>query len=125
MSLNTPYAGYPKSKIPISIIYLHGFSATRQETKPVSDIVAQELGANLYYTKLTGHGQDWQALAKATVNDWLNDTVEALEIGRQLGDKVVVIGTSTGESLAVWLASNENKEDILALVIVVSQLWAI
>ena len=34
-----------KQKTPVSIIYLHGFSATRQETAPLSDMVAQQLGA--------------------------------------------------------------------------------
>ncbi len=106
-----------KGKTPLSIVYLHGFSATRQETAPLCDIVAGHLGANLFYTRLTGHGLDGAALAEATVNDWLNDAVEALEIGRRLGDKVVIVGTSTGGTLATWLAARSGTDDIAALVL--------
>lgn len=107
-----------KKKTPVSVIYLHGFSATRQETAPLSDIVARELGANLFYTRLTGHGRSSEAMGAATVNDWLNDTVEALEIGRRLGEKVLIISTSTGGTLSTWLSTLVEPEDILAHIMV-------
>ena len=46
-----------KAKTPLSIIYLHGFSACRLEVAPLCDIVAHDLGANLFYTRLSGHGR--------------------------------------------------------------------
>ncbi len=107
-----------KDKTPVSIAYLPGFSATRQETAPLSDIIAKKLGANLFYTRLTGHGRDSQAMGKATTNDWLNDTVEALEIGWRIGEKVIIIGTSTGGTLATWLAAFERSDDILAYILI-------
>ena len=36
----------------------------------------------------------------ATAGDWWNDTAEALAIGRRLGERVIVIGTSTGATMA-------------------------
>ena len=87
-----------------SVVYIHGFSATRKETEPLSNLVAENLGANLFYTRLTGHGRTGQAMADASVNDWLNDVVEAYEIGRLLGKKVVMIGCSTGGTCLAWLA---------------------
>ena len=36
-----------KSKQPYSIVYLHGFSATLEEIRPVPDILAQALQANI------------------------------------------------------------------------------
>ena len=112
------WAGEPGQKTTVSIIYLHGFSATRQETAPLSDKVAAELGANLFYTRFTGHGRTGQAMAEATVNDWLNDTMEALAIGRRIGDKVIVIGVSTGATAAVWLAAQPDLNDVLAFVLI-------
>jgi pimeloyl-ACP methyl ester carboxylesterase len=100
-----------------SIVYLHGFSASRQEIAPVSDIVATTLGANLFYARFTGHGRDSKAMADVSVNALLNDTVEALEIGKRLGNKVIVIGTSTGATLATWLASYDKSDRIAALVL--------
>jgi hypothetical protein len=41
----------------LAIIYLHGYSATRQETAPLSDQLARQLEANLFYTRLSGHGR--------------------------------------------------------------------
>ncbi len=101
-----------------AIVYLHGFSATRQEVAPLCEIIADSLGANLYYTRLTGHGRPGSALAKATVNDWLNDTVEALEIGRMIGEKVIIISVSTGGTLATWLAGTDHGKDMQAMVLI-------
>ena len=93
------WAGAPGRVTPVSIVYVHGFSATKQEIRPVPDNVARDLGANLYYTRLTGHGRGGAALARATVNDWLNDVAEAVSIGRRIGEKVVIIATSQGGTM--------------------------
>ncbi|WP_455220788.1 alpha/beta hydrolase [Kaarinaea lacus] len=102
---------------PYSIIYLHGFSATRQEISPVCDNVANALGANLFYTRFTGHGRESEAMAEISVNRLLNDAVQALEIGKRLGNKVIIIGTSTGATLATWLADYDRSGRIGALVL--------
>ncbi|OUW17249.1 MAG: hypothetical protein CBD18_05190 [Opitutales bacterium TMED158] len=104
-------------KTPLSIVYLHGFSASRQETRPMADRVAESLGANLFYTRFTGHGRPGNAMASVTVNDWINDAQEALEIGRRIGERVVLIGVSTGGSAATWLAARKDADDIAALVL--------
>lgn len=112
---------YPasKAKTPLAIVYIHGFSASKNETRPVPDKVAAALGANLYLTRLAGHGQDGEALAAVSVNDWVNDMAEALAIGKMLGEKVIVIGTSTGAGLATWAASDPVlTKDIDALVFI-------
>jgi len=110
------WANSEKTKTPLSVVYLHGYSATRQETAPLADEIASQLGANLFYTRLTGHGLSGEALAQANVNDWLNDATEALEIGKRLGDKVIVLGVSTGGTLAAWLAMQPDNDAVLAYV---------
>ena len=117
------WANADKHKTPISVVYLHGFSATRQETAPLAERVAAALGANLFYTRLTGHGIDGDALAKGTVNDWLNDACEALRVGERIGDKVLVIGCSSGGALAAWLAANTSDEKVLGYVLLSPNLW--
>jgi esterase/lipase len=111
------WANAGKTKTPLSIIYLHGYSATRQETAPLSNEIAAQLGANLFYTRLSGHGRSNAAMDEPTVNDWLNDTMEAFEIGKRLGDKVIVIGVSTGGPLATWLAEQPNTDEALAYIL--------
>ena len=106
-----------KEKTPISIVSFHGFSATRQELSPLADIVANALGANLFYTRLSGHGRGSAGMIDGSVNGWANDANEAIEIGKRIGDKVILIGTSTGSTLATWLALQEKGKDIAAIIL--------
>jgi esterase/lipase len=112
------WAGQAGVKTSLSVVYLHGFSASRQETAPLSDIVAKTLGANLFYTRFTGHGRGGDAMLDGSVNAWLNDTYEAMEIGRRLGEKVIVIGVSTGSTAATWLAAQPFVKDAAAFVLI-------
>jgi len=82
-----------------SIVFIHGFSASRVEIDPVVDLIAAELNANVYFTRLRGHGQDGKALGEATYEQLLDDTIEAIEIGKSIGDDLVLMGCSTGCSL--------------------------
>ena len=105
-------------KTPLSVVYIHGFTATRQESVPLSDMVAKQFGANLFYTRLTGHGRGTEAMLEGDVNTWLNDANEALEIGRRIGDKVIVIGMSAGGALAFWLSTQPSAKDVEAFVLI-------
>lgn len=94
------WAAAAGQKTPVSVVYLHGFSATNQEISPVPERVAQALGANLYAVRLAGHGRSADAFAGPTVNDWMVDFAEAMAIGRAIGDEVLIIATSTGGTIA-------------------------
>lgn len=108
-----------RAKTPLAIVYVHGFSASKGEIRPVPDRVAQALGANLFYTRLAGHGRDGPAMAEASVNDWINDYAEAMAIGRTLGEKVIVVATSTGAALATWAAAQPAlSQDVAGFVLV-------
>ena len=113
------WAGTEGERTPTAVVYLHGFSGSSVDINPVPDLVAEALGANLFYTRLTGHGLDGPALGAATPEDWINDTAEALAIGRRLGDRVLVIATSTGGTLATMaMADPELSEDVAGLVLI-------
>lgn len=111
--------GFKEQRTPVSILYVHGFSATSEEIRPVPDRLADALGANLVYTRLTGHGRGGDAMAEATVNDWMQDMAEGLAAARAVGEKVVVLSTSTGGTLATAVALDaELSQDVAALVFV-------
>jgi esterase/lipase len=114
------WAGAKGAKTPVAIVYLHGFSGSAVDIKPVPDLLAKELGANLFYTRLTGHGLDGAALGAATPESWILDTAEALAVGRRLGDKVLVIGTSTGGTLAAIAAADSALSEDIAGVVLIS-----
>lgn len=114
------WAGAKGVKTPLSVIYIHGFSASAEEIRPVPDEVAQALGANLFYTRLAGHGRGSAAMAEPVAGDWLEDMAEALAIGSRLGDRVLVIATSTGATLAALAATDPALSQNLAGVVMIS-----
>lgn len=114
------WAGEKGVKTPLSVVYLHGFSATKFEIRPVPDLVAAALGANLYFTRLAGHGRGSAAMAEPTAGDWLEDMAEALAIGRRLGDRVLIISTSTGGTLSAIAATDPALSQNVAGIVFVS-----
>lgn len=109
--------GFKEQRTPVSLLYVHGFSASSHEIRPVPDQLAAALGANLVLTRLTGHGRGGDALAGATVNDWMQDMAEGLAAARATGDRVVVLATSTGATLAALAALDpEMSRDVAAMI---------
>ncbi|MHA7880765.1 MAG: alpha/beta hydrolase [Saccharospirillum sp.] len=102
---------------PLVVLYLHGFSATRQEISPVPERVAQALGANYYGARLTGHGLDGNALGDARADDWVRDAIEAWHVAALLGENVIIISCSTGGTLATWLAQQPSVQPQLAALV--------
>lgn len=106
-----------RRRTPLAIVYVHGFSASPGEIRPLPDRVAQSLGANLFFTRLAGHGRSGDAMAEASVQAWIDDLAEAVAIGRRLGRRVVLMGTSTGATLIAWGATRpELMQDVAAIV---------
>jgi esterase/lipase len=79
-------------------------------------MLGKDLQANVFFTRLKGHGQDGKALGEATFDDWIIDIVEAIEIGKAIGDNLVLIGCSTGCSLIHTIL--EQSIDIKAVIYV-------
>lgn len=103
----------------IAIIYIHGFSATKHETRPVTDKVAEVLDANIFYTRLKGHGRDGDAMAEASFQDWANDFAEAIAIGERIGKKIIIMSASTGSTISTWgLKHPEFTKNVAGLVMI-------
>lgn len=107
-----------KKQTEYAIVYLHGYSASRQETAPLTEELATSLSANAFMTRLTGHGRGGDAMTEGTVKRWYQDAQEAYDIGKILGKKVILISVSTGSTLATWLAAQEDNQALLASVMV-------
>lgn len=97
------------AKTDVAIVYIHGFSATGAEVRPLPDLLADGLGANLYFARLTAHGQDGAAMGQARLPDWERDVDEALAIGGALGREVIVMGCSTGCTLVTTALARGAK----------------
>lgn len=105
-----------KQKTEYAIVYLHGFSASQEEGNPVHRKIARQFGCNLYLARLSQHGIDTtDALVNMTAENLWESAKQAYAIGKQLGHKVILMGTSTGGTLALQLAA--AYPDIAALVL--------
>ncbi len=62
------WADAPGQQTEFAIVFLHGFSASRQEIAPIPQTLAQQLRANLFLTRFTGHGRGSEAMAEGNVN---------------------------------------------------------
>ena len=94
-------------KTPYSVVYLHGFSASSGEGSPVHLNIARSLGANLYLPRLAGHGLvEDEPLLGFTADKYLDSAREALAVAKIIGEKVIIISSSTGGTLSLILGSD-------------------
>ncbi|GGA81798.1 hypothetical protein GCM10011521_20180 [Arenimonas soli] len=110
------WRGAVGARAPLAIVYLHGFTASPGECADAPERLAAALGANAYVPRLPGHGLIADdALQGITEDDWLGAAREALAIGNALGERVVLVGSSLGASLATLLAA--DHADVVAAVV--------
>ena len=107
-----------KLKTEYSIVYIHGFSSSSQELSPTTQLLADKLGANTYYARLAGHGRSDDAMTQADVAAWQKETLQAYQIGQLLGEKAIIISTSTGGTLATWLLNQDGIKQPFANIMV-------
>lgn len=97
-------------KTEYAIVYLHGFSGSAEDGAPVHEQIAETLGANLYLPRLLAHGLEGEEnLLEYTGEGSLDSAREALAVGKILGEKVILMGTSTGCTLALTLAAEHPE----------------
>jgi pimeloyl-ACP methyl ester carboxylesterase len=103
-------------KTEYSVVYLHGFSASQEEGDPVHVDFAKKFGCNLYLPRLADHGIDTtEQLLYFSVDRFWESAKEALAIGSAIGDKVILMSTSTGGTAALMLAA-EFPDDVYGLI---------
>jgi pimeloyl-ACP methyl ester carboxylesterase len=89
------------------LLYLHGFSASYYEGYPTNAEFAKRYGCNAYFPRLASHGLVTNdALIDMTPERLWEDSKKALMVARTLGQKVIIMSTSTGGTLALQLAAD-------------------
>ncbi len=100
-----------KQRTKYAVVYLHGFTASQEEGDPTHIEFAKAIGANLYLSRLSEHGKDTSdPLYNMTATSLWESAKEAYAIGKKLGEKVILMGTSTGGTLAIMLAAEQYPE---------------
>ena len=110
------WADSVRQKTPYSIVYLHGWSASQEEGDPIHLETAKLYGCNLYLPRLYGHGLiEADTMSGITSDKLLYSAKKAIAVGKQLGDKVILMATSTGGTLGLYLAGGDP--DIAGLLL--------
>jgi len=106
-----------KEQTEYCLLYLHGFSASPEEGNPTHVNIGKAFGMNTYIPRLAEHGLVTpDALLNMSPDNLWNSAKEALVIAKALGKKIIVMGTSTGGTLALHIAA-EYPEDIASVIL--------
>lgn len=104
------------SKTEYVFIYIHGFSASPIEGNGIYNELKNRYNANVYLPRLQAHGIETENnLLDFDIAETWESAKEAYLIGKKLGSKVILVGTSTGATLSLMLAA--EYPDIEALVL--------
>ncbi len=99
---------YKDKQSPIAFVYLHGFGASSREGEPIMSMLSKKYGANVYMSRLKEHGLSRaDNYKKLTPENYIASAKEALEIGKIIGEKIILVSTSTGGTLSLKLASED------------------
>jgi len=89
------------------LLYLHGFSASRQEGFPVNEDFPGRYKCNAYLARLASHGLITEnPLIDMSPQRLYESAKMALVIASHLGKRVIIMGTSTGGTLGIKLAAD-------------------
>lgn len=96
-------------KTKYSVLYLHGFTASGIEGDPVHRNIAKALNANLYIPRLYGHGiQEEEPMLNFNNDAYWESVKEALAIAKQLGEEVILLGTSHGGAVSLSIGNDPS-----------------
>lgn len=110
-----------KQKTSHAILYLHGLGASPQEISPVTEQLSSQLGVNAYFARFAGHGlTNGSAMSGCSAEDWLQDAWDAWQVAAVLGEKIIVVATSTGATIAEWLIAQDDVKKSVAGIVYMS-----
>jgi pimeloyl-ACP methyl ester carboxylesterase len=112
------WADSTKSQTEFVVVYLSGFGAAWPEAEPVHRNFAKHFGYNLYLPRFYEHGLNVpgdSVFDDLTPEKMVLSANEALAVGRLLGKKMILMATSTGATLAIYLAEQNDIASFILL----------
>jgi carboxylesterase len=98
------------------VVLLHGLTNCPEQFRALGERLFAR-GANVYIPRLPEHGladRMTTALARLDARAMCTATDQAVDIGRGLGDSVIVVGLSIGGVMAAWAA--QERADVVRAV---------
>ncbi len=106
----------PKNSNGVGVLLIHGLLASPAEVKGYAEELLY-LGYTVFALRLSGHGTSPYDLQTKTYEDWYESVNRGLKIINAYCKSIIVIGFSTGGSMALKLAA-ENRDKITVVVAV-------
>ena len=104
------------ARTPRAVVLLHGLTNCPEQFRTLGERL-YERGANVYIPRLPEHGladRMTPALARLDARAMCAVTDQAVDIGRGLGDSVIVVGLCIGGTMAAWAA--QERADVTRAV---------
>ncbi len=98
-----------------AILLIHGFTGSTHQLKSIGEYITEKQGWTTHGIRLPGHGTNPGDLANKSWNDWVNESIKALEELKKNNETVVVLGFSLGGAIALYLAA-ERKKHVSAVI---------
>jgi esterase/lipase len=100
-----------KAKTKVALLYLHGFGASEKEGYPTNIHLSDTFDCNIYLARLSEHGinEGDNNFLNFTADNYYQSGEKALHIAKQLGDSVVIVATSAGAAMGLFLVSRHPE----------------
>ncbi len=93
-----------------SMVYLHGFGASKMEGEPLHRNLANTFGCNLILARLPDHGVEVdEKMLDLQTSKLIDHSKKIIALASEMGKKVIIVSTSTGSTLASYLAANDDR----------------
>lgn len=109
--------GAKHAKAKLAVVLIHGFSAHAGELKQFGEQLHQ-LGHAVIGVRIPGHGTTPVDLERRTRHDWLANLHAAMRLASTVGEKVAVVGFSTGGMLALNVAATGQHPALVGVACV-------
>lgn len=104
-----PFLLLPKTDSKIGVLLVHGLLASPAELRDLADDLCKE-GFAVMGVRIAGHGTSPHDLALQSWHEWLYSVERGHRILSSFCDRVIVVGFSTGATLALALAAKNPKK---------------
>ena len=112
------WSNVKKNKTELAIAFLPGLTTTNFQQKEFFDKLSKELDANIFLSRLSGHGREYPGTRQMSAQNYLKDTSEAIEIAKRIGNKVILIGFSLGGALTTAASFDEDlSKDLYGVIL--------
>ena len=109
-----------KNKSEYSLVFLHGGFATGRQQEETLVKIADKLNANLFISRLAGHGSGYLSTKELKAEDYLYDIAESVKIGKIIGEKVILMGFSAGGTFSLMAAKDDQLSKYIDYLVLVA-----